>query len=415
MSHVTIIGAGIVGACIARFLQRAGHDVTILDRNEPGTGCSFGNSGAILTLEASTQLPGPRLLRQIPRMLLDRDAVLIFRAGHMFRMMPWMLSFLRGCTALQQRRTAQAMATLLSGTTSAYDDLVAGTAADQLIRRNGTLGLSSSNEWFAADQWRRDLNASFGAEMQELGPTEIQKMEPSLSSDVCRAMFYPNAYNTPDPALLTKTILDDTVSDGGRFLKQEVTKVRVENGRPTSVLTDSSELSVDRLVIAAGAYSHRVTRMLGIRVLLETERGYHVEVDGIDTTLKRTVLHGEHAYAMNPTKHGVRIAGTVEFAGLDAPPDYDRARTIWRRGHTVLRELHDISPQKMKFWMGRRPTLPDYRPIIGSAPGIDNCWFAFGHQHLGLTLAARTGQVLVNLVEKRDPGLDLAPFSASRF
>ena len=154
---------------------------------------------------------------------------------------------------------------------------------------------------------------------------------------------------------------------------------------------------------------------MGIRVLLDTERGYHADIDNIDTGLTRTLLHGEHAIAVNPSPNGVRIAGTVEFGGLDAPPNDDRARAVWRRGRTVLKKLQGIESPKMTFWMGCRPTMPDYRPVIGAAPGVTNCWFAFGHQHLGMTLAARTGEILVDLVGGRDPGIDLEPFRADRF
>ena len=168
-------------------------------------------------------------------------------------------------------------------------------------------------------------------------------------------------------------------------------------------------------MIAAGAYSHQVARKMGIRVLLNTERGYHVDLDGTQTGLQRVLLHGEHALAINPRPNGLRIAGTVEFASLEAPPDYRRARTLWRKGREVLRETESAEPPRMSFWMGRRPTMPDYRPVIGPAPGIGNCWFAFGHQHLGMSLAARTGEILAELLGGRDPGIDLASFRADRF
>ncbi len=412
---MTIVGAGIVGACIARSLQKAGHDVILVDRDEPGSGCSFGNSGAILTLEASTQLPGPRLLAQVPKMLLDREAPLVMRWRHLPGMMPWFVSFLAGCREANQRDTAQAMASLLSGTTQAYDRLVKGSAADGLIRRDGALGLSRSDDWFSGDAWRRELNASLGARMHELTPDELRQMEPSLSSVVVRAMYYPDAYSTTDPASLTRQIVDDMVADGGRFVRADVTDTRVENGRPTAILTDLGELKVEGLVIAAGAYSHRIARKMGIRVRLHTERGYHVDIDDVSHGLRRVLLHGEHALAINPRKNGLRMAGTVEFAGLDAPPDYRRARTLWQKGREILRETQTIQPPAMTFWMGRRPTMPDYRPVIGPAPGLKQCWFAFGHQHLGMTLAARTGEIVVEMISGRDPAVDLEPFRADRF
>ena len=411
MSDITIIGAGIVGACCARYLSLAGHEVTLVDRVEPGMGCSFGNAGVISTLSSSVQPPSPRLLKDIPSMLFDRDATLVIRWRYLLRMMPWLAAFLRGCTTADQQRTAAAIASLLSGTTAAYDRIVRNTDADQFIRRNGLMGLYRNEETFADDAWRRDMNRELGAQFNELENEEIRQMEPSLSGEVGRAVFFPTAYSTTNPSLLTRSIADQS----GKFVRAEVTDIRLENGRPTALVTDQGELAVDKLVVAAGAFSHRLASMMGVRILLDTERGYHVELEEFETGLTRTALHYEHAYGINQTTTGLRFAGTVEFAGVDAPENHDRGRTIWRRARGVLRELENIEEPKVTRWMGRRPTLPDFRPVIGPAPGVRDCWFAFGHQHLGLTLAARTGEIVAELISGRDPGIDLAPFRADRF
>jgi len=411
MSHVTVIGAGIVGACCARYLTGAGHEVTLVDRLMPGMGCSFGNAGVISTVSSSVQPPSPRLLKDIPRMMFDRDATLVMRWRYVPRMIPWLAALLRGCTEADQRRTAEAMASLLTGTTAAYDRIVKGTDADRHIRRNGMIGLYRSEQTFAADAWRRNMNRALGAEFTELAAEEIRQMEPSLSEEARRAVFFPTAYSTDNPSLLTRAIADQA----GHFVQAEVDGIRVENGRATTLVTSAGDMPVDRLVIAAGAFSHRLARMMGIGVLLDTERGYHVELDGVASGLTRACLHYEYAFGINPMTTGLRFAGTVELAGVDAPENPARAHTIWRRGRPLLRELEGIATPAMRTWMGRRPTLPDFRPVIGPAPGVMNCWFAFGHQHLGLTLGARTGEIVADLVSGRDPGLDLKPFRADRF
>lgn len=415
MAHVTVIGAGIVGACCARFLVEDGHEVTLVDRLEPGMGCSFGNAGVISAVLSSTQPPGPRLLRNLPKMLTDGDATVTIRLRYLLRFAPWLAAMLRGCTTADQQRTAAAMASLLTGTTEAYDAIVRGTPADALIRRNGTLGLYSGEAAFKADAWRREMNLSLGAVMHELQPEEIRQMEPSLSPAIGRAVYFPTTYSTTNPSRLTRAIADDAGTRGARFVQADVTGIRVENGRPTTLLTERGEMPVDILVVAAGAFSHRLARMMGIRVLLDTERGYHVELPEVTTGLSRAALHYEHAFGLNQMTEGLRLAGTVEFGGVDAPPNDARAHVIWRRGRGTLRELEGVEQPKMKLWMGRRPTMPDFRPVIGAAPGVDRCWFAFGHQHLGLTFGARTGQVVREVVAGRDPGIDLAPFRADRF
>lgn len=416
MSHVTVIGAGIVGACCARYLALAGHEVTLVDRIEPGMGCSFGNAGVISSVSSSVQPPSPRLLKQIPSMLFDRDATLVIRWSYLLKMAPWLTAFLKGCTTADQQRTAAAMASLLAGTTEAYDRIVKDTPADRYIRRNGLMGLYRTEETFEGDKWRRDMNREFGAQFDELRTEEIRQMEPSLSGEVRRATYFPTVYSTSNPGLLTRAIADQAGADqAGGFVQAEVTDIRLENGRPTALVTDKGEMPVDKLVVAAGAFSHRLARMMGIKVLLETERGYHVELDGFETGLTRAALHYEHAYGVNQTTTGLRFAGTVEFAGVDGPENHDRGRTIWRRARSVLRELDGVDDPPMTRWMGRRPTTPDFRPVIGAATGVNDCWFAFGHQHLGLTLAARTGEIVAELVSGRDPGIDLAPFRADRF
>ncbi len=411
MSHITIIGAGIVGACCARYLSIAGHEVTLVDPVEPGMGCSFGNAGVISTVSSSVQPPSPRLLKDILSMLFDRDAILVMRWSYLLKMAPWLVTFLRGCTTADQQRTAAAMASLLSGTTSAYDRIVKGTDADRYVRRNGLLGLYRNEETFAGDAWRREMNRELGAQFTEMRSEEIRQMEPSLSGEIRRAVYFPTAYSSSNPSLFTRAIADET----GEFVQAEVNGIRLENSRPTALATDRGEMKVDKLVVAAGAFSHRLARMMGISVLLDTERGYHVELEGFESGLTRTALHYEHAYGINQTTTGLRFAGTVEFAGVDAPENHARGDTIWRRARPVLRELEGVQAPKMTRWMGRRPTTPDFRPVIGAAPGVDNCWFAFGHQHLGLTLAARTGEIVTELVSGRDPGIDLAPFRADRF
>ncbi len=415
MAHVTIIGAGIVGVCCARFLQKSGHETTLIDRLEPGMGCSFGNAGVISTPGSSVQPPGPDLLKQIPAMLLDKDGTVTVRRCYLLRFTPWLLAMMCGCTTADQRRTGEAMASLLSDTTQAYDAIVCGTDADKLIRRNGSLGIYRTEQQFQDDKPRRDINAALGATQDELTTEELRQLEPSLNDVVTRAVYFPLAYSTTNPSLLTRGIADESVHHGGKVVQAEVRDIRIENGKPMAVLTDKGEFPVDKLLIAAGAYSHRVAKMLGIKVLLDTERGYHIELPGVKTRMSRPAIHYEHACGINPMMNGLRFAGTVEFAGVDAEPHEDRADAIWRRSKDVLRETADLDAAKMTTWMGRRPTMPDFRPVIGAAPGVSDCWFAFGHQHLGLTLAARTGEIIGDLVSGRDPGIDLEPFRADRF
>ena len=276
------------------------------------------------------------------------------------------------------------------------------------------LAAYDSERSFESGAAERELLTELGVEFEELAEHEIRQMEPALSG-VHRATLFPQPYRVTDPFLFTQAIAADVEKAGGVSLEEEVRDIQVSGGRVREVRTNRTSHPVDKRVVAAGAWSHRIARMMGIEVMLDTERGYHVQINGFDSGLRRPVLHHDLQMGLNQMRDGLRIAGTVEFAGVDAPPDYRRTRPILRRGLGVLRDAQAVDESNIKRWMGCRPTLPDFLPAIGPAPGVDNAWLAFGHQHLGLSLGARTGEIIASLVARRDPGLDLAPFRVDRF
>jgi len=415
MPHVTVIGAGIVGACAARAAQLSGADVTIIDRNPPGSGCSFGNAGVISTLVSTVQPPGPRMLKQIRRLLFSKDSPARIPVTRIPELAPWLLACAVRCTEKDQRATAVAMASLLKESTTSYDKLVMGTRAERLMRRNGSMGYFRTEEIFEKDRWRRDLARELGAEMIELDRHEIRQMEPSITDNVARATLFPTAYSTPDPGGFVQAIIDVVVENGGSFRLADVTGFKTAGGRVTHAATSKGEVPVDQVVIASGAYSGDVLRHMGVWVKLNTERGFHIELPEVETALKRPGMHYEHAYGIQQMNGGLRIAGAVEFGGLGRAKNMDMCDLLWKTGKTVLRETEELDAPKIKRWSGFRPTMPDFRPVLGATPGIVNCWLAFGHQHLGLTLAARSGLAIADLILGRDPGVDLSPFRADRF
>jgi len=307
------------------------------------------------------------------------------------------------------------MYALLDGTTGAYDSLIAGSSAARLIRKNGYMTVYESDAAFAGDARERGILRDLGCPLEELGSDEVRQMEPALAHSVRHASFFPDSYSTTDPYRLTRLLADDFVAQGGRIALAEVTGLQHGGGRVTALETTTGAMKVENLVVAAGAWSHRVAAMMGLRVLLDTERGYHTVFHGVDTGLTRAIIHAEGHYGLNQLDGGVRFGGTVELAGVDAPADFRRAEIIWRRGQHILRNFDPARATEVTQWMGRRPTMPDYLPTLGAAPGFANAWFDFGHQHLGLSLAARSGFVVADLVAGRDPGLDLTAFRADRF
>ena len=413
--RVTVVGAGIVGVCAGLALLRDGHDVTIVDRDGPGENCSFGNAGMICGTGSALPLPSPGVVRDAPRMLTDRRRSLTIRWSHLPTLAPWLIAFLKASNGARRMANARAFHALLDGTTAAYDTLARSGPAAGLIRKRGMLIAYGSERGYDRAAGDRALLRELGVEAAELDADEIRQTEPALAPCVRRASFFADCHSTVDPYGLTRALADDFVAEGGGIERLEVTAVRHGSGRVTGLETDDGERPIDRLVVAAGAWSHRIAAMMGLKVLLDTERGYHTVFHGVDTGLRIPTIHGEGQFGVSQMAEGVRFAGTVELAGIEAAPDYRRADVIVERGRHALRDFDASGASRVTKWMGRRPTLPDYLPALGPASGLSNVWFDFGHQHLGLSLAARCGLVVADLVAGRDPGLDLDAFRPDRF
>lgn len=413
--HITIVGAGIVGVCCARFLQRAGFEVTVVDRGEPGKGTSFGNMGMLCAIEHSLPLPSMSVLMRAPQMLLDPNSPLAIRWRYLPRLMPWLMRFVSNAPESTRMRNATSMATLMKDTLSAYATVVDGSDAAQYIRRLGTLEVYKHRSSFNADARERDRMRLLGAQVEELDAEEIRQLEPNLSRDFRLGVYFPECGHCLDPFRLTQALAGDVRAAGGRFVQAEVRDVEVGEAGVRRLLTDADPIEVEAMVLAAGAWSGPIAAALGSPVPLDTERGYHTVLHGVDGGIQRPVGERESNIGLTQMVDGLRMGGTVELAGLDAPPNYERARIFYEKGRQVIPGLPPSESVEITRWMGFRPTLPDYLPALGPSPHHRNVWFAFAHQHLGLSLGARTGELIATLVRGDEPDIDLTPFRPDRF
>ncbi|MBM3650200.1 MAG: FAD-binding oxidoreductase [Alphaproteobacteria bacterium] len=411
---ITVVGAGIVGVCCARFLQRIGFDVTLIDRLEPGAATSFGNLGMICARELSLPMPSMRLVRAVPRMLLDPDGPLVIRWRHLPQLAPWLVHFVCSAGASTRRRNARSLSSLLGRSLEAYRTILEGSGAAPLVRHEGSLIVYETDAAFAAGAadraWLRDL----GASIEEVGPGDIRDLEPALAPVFCHGVLTRDCAHTTNPGRLTRELAQDVLHAGGRVVRAEVRGAAIADGT-VRLTTDHGPLVSERLVVAAGAWSAPIAAGLGFRVPLQAERGYHTRAVGVTTGLRRPITHGETNLGLTQMDDGLRIGGTVELAGLNAPPRPGRARMVYRLGRRLLADPDWDRSADLVDWMGHRPSLPDHLPVIGPSPRHRNVWFAFGHQHIGLSLAAVTGQVVADLVADRDPGIDVGPYRVDRF
>lgn len=410
--HIVVLGTGIVGTCSAAWLQRDGHRITFVAPVPPGEACSFGNAGS-LSPSACLPVGLPGMWKQAPRWLADPDGPLRIHPAYLPRALPWLLRFVRASSPQEVVRIATALRGLLAPIFDCYGPLLAHAKAEHLVRRTGCLYVYSSSEAGARWRWGMDLRRSLQVELRDVEADELEALEPDLRGRFRFGLLAPDNGSTVDPAALVKALHAQCAADGAQTLNASAVGFDLQGGRVRGVrLHSGGVLECDGVVVAAGAWSGSLARDLGASVPLETQRGYHVTVQSSNLGLRHTVMAPEYNLMVNPMAMGLRLAGSVEFAGLRRPPDYRRADVLLAKGREMFPHL-DTS--RTSQWMGHRPCLPDSLPVIGRAPRAENAWLAFGHGHVGMCGGASTGREIAHLVAGRPPQVDLEPFSPGRF
>jgi D-amino-acid dehydrogenase len=409
---VGVIGAGIVGMSCACFLQRAGFEVTVIDRLGPGEATSYGNAGGVATGEI-IPLAVPGLLREVPRWLLDPLGPLAIRWQHLPRALPWLLRFLRAGSKTRVRRLADALAALAHAARPPLEELLQAAHLEDLLAREDCLYLYDNEQQLAAERLNWDLRRAHGIPFEQIAGRTLPELEPDLARDFACGIRMPGWYHITNPYRLVAGLAEHFVRAGGRLRRAEVVGIETRAARAGSLrLAGGDVQGFDQLVIAAGAWSHLLAKELGDRVPLESHRGYHVTLPHAGIRPRRLVHYAAEHFVITPMEMGIRVAGTVEIAGLAAPPDFARARILVRKAKRVYPALNDGDGLE---WMGHRPAMPDSLPVIGRATGFANVAYAFGHGHLGLTLGPITGQLIEELLAGAPPSLDLHPYRVDRF
>lgn len=410
--HIAVIGTGIVGACSAAWLQRDGHKVTFIDPRDPGEACSFGNAGS-MSPSACLPVGMPGMWKKAPAWLLDPLGPLTIRWWYLPIVAPWLASFVGYSSRAEVVRIATALRGLLAPIFEAYAPLLERAGANDLVRRSGCLYVYSSRDTARQWQWGMNLRRSLGVDLRDVEEDELVALEPDLRGQFRFGLLAPENGSTLDPSKLVKAIHAQCVRDGAASVKGSATGFVRTKSRVSEVkLGNGQTLPCDGVVIAGGAWSASLAAELGTRIPLETQRGYHVTVASSNLGLRHTIMALEHNLMINPMAMGLRLAGSVEFAGLKAAPNYARAGVLLAKGRELFPHL-DAS--RTSEWMGHRPCLPDSLPVIGPSPGTENAWFAFGHGHVGMCGAATTGREIAHLVAGRATQVDLKPFQAGRF
>lgn len=405
-----VAGAGIVGMSTALYAQKAGLRTLLCDPNPPGSGTTSGSACTIATY-ACIPVNAPSIITSLPQLLISRDSPLSFNLWHGLRNPRWMLSFLNNCRAGRVAHIAQTLGQLLSHTDAGLDPLIAEAGAEDLMVHNDCLYVWSSKAGFEAARHSNEMRRAQGVDFDELSPQDLRDLEPNLKLPLHRGLLYKGARHVTSPQELVRRMCTRFEGLGGTYLAQGVTACLPDAAGVTAQLDDGTEVRAGRFALTAGARSRAIKGTGAERLPLGTERGYHVLYKTHGNLISRPVGWAEAGFYATPMADGLRVAGTVEINAIDAPFNTGRTDYLTRKSHEMFGPLG--APDDT--WLGHRPTLPDALPVIGHSPKSDRVLFAFGHQHIGLTLGGITGRLVTELAQGHAPSCSLQEVSPHRF
>ena len=406
---IAVIGSGIQGICSALFLQKKGHIVTLFDKDDPGSpAASYGNAGHFSPY-ASVPLNRPDVLTDVPAMLLSNRGPLALKWGYVPKMLPWFFSFIRNCTSKRMMHTAKNMHQILNLSLSTYDELFDEIDLNDLVDQKGIMYIWNDKN-LKSRQLEIDIRNELGVKQQILTPKEIHDLEPKIKPFYHGGVFYSYAKHARNPKKILLKLFDLFLKKGGTFLKLNVNDLKFENEKPI-IKSDNQTLIFDKAVIACGAFSKKLTDKLDEKIPLDTERGYHIHFKNCDHLLSRPVIFSNRGFGITPMEQGLRVVGTVEFGGLKNPLSKSRIKNLVENA----KYMFDNLPEHQDEWLGFRPSLPDFLPVMGPSKKYKNIFYCFGHHHLGWTLGPISGKIVSGMIANENTNLDLKPYSSQRF
>ncbi len=412
---VCVIGAGIVGVVAAALLQREGHDIVVVEPGGPGEGASFGNAGC-LSASSVVPLSMPGTARGIARSIRDPMGPLAIRWRHLPSVAPWLVRFVRSGTHAKVRAQARALRPLLAPSVVLYASLLEEMGARDLLRSVGHLYVYRSEASWLKERLHWQLRRENGIDWDELDAHALREFDPSLSTEYVRGALLAANGHVTNPHRVVTAILAGILARGGRLVRGRAVGFDLDGTRLEAVRMEHGVLSADAAVVTAGAWSKPLAAALGDPVPLESQRGYHLMLSDPEVSPRVPTNDADGKFMVTPMELGLRAAGTVEFAGLRAPPNWERAHILMRHARRMLPGLRaSYEAERLTKWMGHRPSLPDSLPVIGRSRRTPDVVYAFGHGHVGLAAAPMTGGIVTDLVGGKQPRVDIEPFSASRF
>ena len=406
-----VLGAGVAGLSTALYLQRAGVAVALIDPLPPAGGASFGNAG-LLSPDTAVPIALPGMLRKVPGWLADPLGPLSVKPSYFPRALPWLLRWIEAGRLSRVMAISDAMYALHRETLTCWKELLGAELYGGLIRQAGQVQVWEGDGESASAVVERQVRERHGIRADELNADDLRQMFPGIAREVTRGLLVPGNGYTVSPARSVRTLGELFRQEGGALIQERAMKLIPQDGGGWMVMTNIANRTAPHVVVAGGAWSRQLLDPLGIRVPLETERGYHAMLFDPEVTPSLPISNKTRGFGVTPMEDGLRIAGTVEIAGLDAPPNEERAKILVQHAKRMFPALQG---EQVRYWMGFRPSTPDSLPILGPAAGRPGLHFVFGHGHFGMTGGPPSGRLVARLIAGQAPGIDPAPYAAQRF
>lgn len=410
--QTVVLGAGMVGVSIAWHLQQRGHQVTLVDRRQPGRETSFGNAG-IIQREAVRPYAFPRDMKTILSVLPNNRVDIRYRPAGMINAASPLLSYWHNSSSRLYKKIVPEYASLIQLCLKTHGAMIEAANADHLVRREGWLEIYRTPEELAkrakVAESERD---NFGVQFDVLDREALEAKEPDLGSDIIGAIHWLDPWTVADPGGLVAAYADAFSQSGGRILQTDIQNVR-QQGERWHIETAAEGLDVDEVVVALGPWAGDWLKGLGYHFPTFVKRGYHMHyATQPSAKLNYWLMDAEVGYLLAPMNAGVRLTTGAELDRLESPADEKQLGAAEK----VARKIFPLGERRDEAaWKGARPCLPDMKPVIGPAPKHRGLWLAFGHGHQGFTLGPATGQLLADMMEGKPTEIDMAPFRADRF
>ena len=409
--HIAVIGAGIVGVSTAIWLRRDGHDVTLIDRIGPGAGASQGNGG-VLASSSIIPVTVPGLIAKAPKMLFSPNQPLFLKWRYLPRLVPWLVRYLRHANAASVERRAAALAPIIGDSLADHQALADGTGAERYVVPSDYLFLYSDRRYFEADAFGWSVRKAHGFEWDELEGQSWRDYDPVFGPQIGFAVRLGNHGHITDPGGYVQALAAHAERSGVRIIRAEVDDIVREGGQLTGLRAGGQTIACDGAVLAAGAWSGRLAAKFGLKAPLETERGYHLELWEPSVMPRSPVMVASGKFVATPMDGRLRLAGVVEFGGLEAEPSRAPYRLLEQN---IRAAMPGLTWKRTVEWMGHRPSMADSIPVIGEVRGLSGAYAAFGHDHVGLTGGPKTGRIMAQIISGTRPNIDLDPYSPARF